>query len=173
VTRLASFLVLFALLGCQPEIQWVWLEPADSNFRIELPGTPEVVRRQLKLPFGDAPVNLWVFEDGDRSFIVGYTEYPESVTAVASADELLDSARDGHLRNVAGRLVRDEPTERNGHRGRVIEIEAANGAAHVQGQLFIAHSRLYQVLATTTPDERDGPLVTRFLESFELLPSAP
>lgn len=171
--RLAPILILLVLFGCQPEVEWLKLEPADSFFRIEMPGEPQVVRRQVKLPFGDAPVNMWLVDDGDRAFIVGFTEYPDQIDEVANADELLDSARDGHLQNVAGRLVRDEPVERNGHRGRIIEIEAANGAAHVQGELVIAHSRLYQVLATTTPDERDGPLVRRFLGSFELLPASP
>jgi len=171
--RLAPILVLLVLVGCQPEVEWVPLEPADSFFRVEMPGAPQVVRRQVKLPFGDAPVNMWLVDDGDRAFIVGFTEYPEKISEVASDDELLDSARNGHLQNVAGRLVRDEAVERDGHRGRIIEIEAANGAAHVQGELIIAHSRLYQILATTTPDERDGPLVTRFLASFELLPGSP
>ncbi|MDH3684625.1 MAG: hypothetical protein OEP95_00280 [Myxococcales bacterium] len=171
--RLAILLALFAAFGCQPEVEWLPLEPAGSHFRAEMPGVPQVVRRQVKLPFGDVPVNMWLVEDGDRAFIVGYTEYPEKVGEVATPDELLDSARDGHLQNIAGRLVRDEPTERDGHRGRVIEIEAASGAALVRGELFIAHSRLYQVLATTTPEEREGPLAARFLDSFELLPASP
>jgi hypothetical protein len=173
IVRFAPLAALLLCLGCQPEVVWVPLAPADSFFRIDMPGEPQVVRRQVKLPFGDAPVNMWVVDDGDRAFIVGFTEYPDQVNEVASADELLDSARNGHLQNVAGRLVRDEPVERDGHRGRIIEIEAASGAAHVQGELVIAHSRLYQILATTKPDERDGPRVTRFLASFELLPASP
>lgn len=171
--RLALLVALFAAFGCQPEVEWIPLEPEGSYFRAEMPGVPQVVRRQVKLPFGDVPVNMWLVEDGDRSFIVGYMEYPEKVGEVASSDELLDSARDGHLQNIAGRLVRDEPTERDGHRGRVIEIEAANGAAHVRGELVVAHSRLYQLFATTTPEDSEGPLATRFLDSFELLPAAP
>lgn len=163
---------LAVLAACQPEVEWTPLAPEDSYFRVEMPGEPQVVRRQVKLPFGDAPVNMWVVDDGDRAFIVGYTQYPERVDSVASEDELLDSARNGHLQNVAGRLVRDEPVERGGHRARAIEIEAAEGAAHVRGELIVAYSRLYQVLATTTPGERDGPMVTRFLESFELLPAS-
>lgn len=173
IFRLTPALCLLALLGCQREVEWVPLEPADSHFRVEMPGVPQVVRRQVKLPFGDAPVNMWLVDDGDRAFIVGFTEYPDEIDQLASADELLDSARNGHLQNVAGRLVRDEPVERDGHRGRIIEIEAANGAAHVRGELVVAHTRLYQILATTSPDERDGPLVTRFLASFELLPASP
>ena len=169
--RALATCLLLALLGCEPAVEWIPLTPEGSHFRVEMPGNPQVVRRQIKLPFGEAPVNMWLVEDGDRAFIVGFTQYPEKVGQVAKPDELLDSARNGHLQNIAGRLVRDEAIERDGFRGRAIEIEAANGAAHVQGELVIAHSRLYQALATTTPDERDGPLVERFLGSFEILPA--
>jgi hypothetical protein len=171
--RIALPLLAFGALvavACAEPIQWTPVISEDGRFRVEMPGVPRELARRLDLPFGAAPVHLWVVDDGDRAFIAGYIQYPDRVESVASSDELLDSARDDAVEKAGGVLVQDEPRELLGHRGRSIEIEARDGAVRVRGAFYVADSRLYRVLATTTPDEARSERVERFLASFELTP---
>jgi hypothetical protein len=128
------------------------------------------VQRQLETPVGPAPVEVWVNQDGERAFMVGYTEYPEKVRGSIPAEELLDSARDGAVAQVSGRLLIDEPRDLGAVRGKRIAIDADGGRVRVRGDLFVVGRRLYQVLATTDPAETDSVEVRRFLDSFVLLP---
>jgi hypothetical protein len=157
------------VLACGGQVEWTPLAPEEGGFRVEMPGAPSRVERDVELAFGSAPVRMWIVDDGDRAFIAGYIQYPDRVASVAAADELLDSARDAAARNAGGALVRDEPKELRGHRGRTIEIEAREGDVRVRGDLYVAESRLYQVLATTTPDEVRSARVERFLGSFDFV----
>ena len=165
--------LLLALPGCgRREVEWVTVAPEDGSFRAELPGRAERVQRSLDTPVGPAPIEIWVNQDGERAFMVGYTEYPEKVRGAVEPEELLDSARDGAVAQVAGRLLIDEPRELGEVRGKRIAIDAEGGRVRVRGDLFVVGRRLYQVLATTEPQESDSALVTRFLDSFRLLPRA-
>lgn len=163
--------LLLALPGCgRRDVSWVTVDPEDGSFRAELPGAAERVQRQLETPVGPAPIQIWVHQDGERAFMVGYTEYPEKVRGSVAAEELLDSARDGAVAQVAGKLLLDEPRELGEVRGKRIAIDADGGRVRVRGDLFVVGRRLYQVLATTEPQETDSAEVTRFLDSFRLLP---
>jgi hypothetical protein len=102
--RLAVALaVLVAGIACgKREVQWTSVAPEDGSFRAELPGEFRRVRNSLSTPAGPAPIEMWVVEDGEHAFMVGYTEYPEKVRAVVDPGELLDSARDGAVRGCTG-----------------------------------------------------------------------
>jgi hypothetical protein len=169
---LAGFAALaLALPGCaRREVEWVAVAPEDGSFRAEIPGPARKVEHSLDTPVGPAPVEIWLNQDGERAFMVGYTEYPEKVRGVASPEELLDSARDGAVAQVAGKLLIDEPRELGELRGKRIAIDADGGRVRVRGDLFVVGRRLYQVLATTAPEDTDSAEVTRFLDSFRLLP---
>jgi hypothetical protein len=166
---LLLLLALSLAAGCGRENEWVEVRAEDGSFRVEMPGRPDRVRRSIQSPLGDAPVEMWLRHDGDRAFVVGYTEYPPDVRSRVGVEELLDSAREGAVANARGRLLRDEPREARGAAGRRIEIEAEGGAVRVRGDLFVTGRRLYQVLATTAPERAAAPEVERFLASFELL----
>jgi hypothetical protein len=163
--------LLLSLSGCgRSELRWETVTADDGSFRAELPGPPERVRRSLDTPAGPAPIEIWLRQDGESAFMVGYTEYPERVRAVVDEDELLASARDGAVAQVGGRLLIDEPREHGGARGKRIAIDADGGRVRVRGDLFVVGRRLYQVLATTEPEATDSAEVERFLASFRLLP---
>jgi hypothetical protein len=163
---------LLALACGRSETQWSPVDPQDGSFRAELPGKPKRVRNSLETPAGPAPIEMWVVEDGERAFMVGYTEYPERVRAVVDDAELLDSARDGAIARVRGKLLIDEPRQSAGASGRRIEFDAEEGQVRVRGDLFVSGRRLYQAFATVSPTEVDSADVARFLDSFRILPRA-
>jgi len=113
---------------------------------------------------------MWVFQDGERAFMVGFTEYPEKVRTVVEDQELLDSARDGAVARVRGKLLIDEPKQAGGAPGRRIELDAEEGQVRVRGEFYVVGRRLYQVFATVHPQEIESAEVLRFFESFRLLP---
>jgi hypothetical protein len=172
--RALSGLLLSALLttlACgSAETQWTAVDPGDGSFRAELPGKPKRVSNSIETPAGPAPIEMWMVEDGERAFMVGFTEYPERVRAVVEDSELLDSARDGAVARVRGRLLIDEPKQAGGASGRRIEFDAEGGQVRVRGDLFVSGRRLYQAFATVSPTEVDSADVLRFLDSFRILP---
>jgi hypothetical protein len=173
--RLSASLALLTLLALacgRREVVWVTLTADDGSFRAELPGEPRRVSNRFDTAAGPAPIEMWVREDGERAFIVGYTEYPERLRTVVGDEELLASARDGAVERVRGRLLIDQPKELGGVPGRRIEIDAEGGQARVRGDLFVAGRRLYQVFATVEPTAIESVEVQRFLDSFRLLPRA-
>lgn len=173
IAAIAMGALLAGVLACgSGETEWTQVDPGDGSFRAELPGTPRHVSNRLETPVGVAPVEMWVVEDGDRAFMVGFTEYPEQLRVVVEERELLDSARDGAVARVRGKLLIDEPKEMNGVSGRRIEFDAEGGEVRVRGDLFVDGRRLYQAFATVSPTEVGAPEVARFLDSFRLLPRA-
>lgn len=170
--RLALCLaLLLAGTACsEREVHWTAVAPEDGSFRAELPGEVRRVRNSLDTPAGPAPIEMWVVEDGEHAFMVGFTEYPEKVRAVIDPSELLDSARDGAVARVRGRLLIDEKKQAGDLTGRRIEFDAEGGQVRVRGDLFVAGRRLYQAFATVEPQEIDSPEVLRFLDSFRILP---
>jgi hypothetical protein len=165
-----TLLLLLAAACGKREVVWVTLTADDGSFRAELPGEPRRVSNRFDTAAGPAPIEMWVRQDGERAFIVGYTEYPERLRTVVSDEELLTSARDGAVERVRGRLLIDQPKEQAGAQGRRIEIDAEDGQARVRGDLFVSGRRLYQVFATVEPTAIESVEVQRFLDSFRLLP---
>jgi hypothetical protein len=169
-SRTAAILLLAAGLGCGEPEGWTTVTADDASFRVEMPGRAEHARRALGTPRGQAPIEMWVQQDGQRAFVAGFTEYPDKLRGRYDADELLDSARDGAVERVRGKLLSDAPRELAGAKGRRIEIAAEGGSVRVRGDFYVHGRRLYQVLATTTPKDAESPDVERFLGSFVLLP---
>jgi hypothetical protein len=169
-TALPALLGLLAALACGGPEGWTTVTSDDASFRVEMPGAAEHARKALGTPAGQAPIEMWVQQDGRRAFVAGYTEYPDAVRQHFDPERLLDSARDGAVERVRGKLLKDEPRELGGVPGRRIEIDAEGGSVRVRGDLFVQGRRLYQVLATTAPKDAESPDVQRFLDSFVLLP---
>jgi hypothetical protein len=168
--RALACAALALALGCGGPEGWTTVTPDDASFRVEMPGRAEHARRALGTPAGQAPIEMWVQQDGQRSFMAGYTEYPDSIRQRFEPDALLDSARDGAVERVRGKLLRDEVRELAGVTGRRLEIDAEGGSVRVIGDFFVQGRRLYQVFATVSPAEAASPDVERFLASFVLLP---
>jgi len=168
----AALALAGALSGCGRGEAWTTVTAEDASFRVEMPGRARHARRALGTPAGQAPIEMWVREDGERAFVAGYTELPEAVRARFHPERLLDSARDGAIERVRGKLLREAPRELAGVPGRRIEIAAEGGRVWVRGDLFVRGRRLYQVLATVAPAEAESAAVRRFLDSFAFLPKA-
>jgi hypothetical protein len=165
--------LLVALAGCSDrEVAWTPVTSGDGSFKIEMPGDAKLTSTSLETPVGPAPVQMWVVQDDEHAYMAGYVEYPAEVRAKVDDREMLDTARDGAVARSRGKLLVDQPKEVAGVAGRRIEIDAENGQVRVRGDLFIAGRRLYQVFATTKPQEIGSAEVSRFLDSFTLIPRA-
>lgn len=170
--RALGFSALLAAVACGGggEVKWTSVAAEDGSFKAELPGKVERVSSSLSTPVGPAPIEMWVFQDGERAYMVGFTEYPEKVRAAVEDRELLESARDGAVARVRGKLLIDEPKQAGGLPGRRIELDAEEGQVRVRGEFYVSGRRLYQVFATVHPQEIESAEVQRFFESFVLLP---
>lgn len=165
---IAALLALSCLAGCG-EPAWLEVAPAGETFRFEVPAEPLAAGDRLDTGAGEARLRSWNYQTEERSFLVGYTDFPPQYGETFGAAELLDGARDRAVAQSQGRLRHEEARSIQGFPGRYIDVEAAGGLAIVRGQLLLADERLYYVLATVPPAESEAPDVARFLDSFQLV----
>lgn len=170
---LVPLLVLSALAACSGEPAWVVVEPADGGFRFEVPDTPTEGGQKLDTDAGEARMRSWLHQTEQRGFLVGYTDYPAEYGEQLGASKMLDGARDRAVERSGGKLRGERSVSVQGFPGRYVDIDAAGGRATVRGQLVLADSRLYYVLATVPPADAVADDVVRFLDSFRLVDTPP
>jgi hypothetical protein len=170
--RLALALALTTAACGEREVVWTPVTAGDGSFKIEMPGAAKLTSTSLETPVGPAPVQMWVVQDEEHAYMAGYVEYPPQLRAHVDEAELLATARDGAVERSRGKLLIDETKQLAGVPGKRIEIDAENGQVRVRGDLFVQGRRLYQVFATTKPQDIGSAEVARFLDSFVLIPRA-
>jgi hypothetical protein len=167
-----ALVLALAACGGDREIAWTPVTADDGSFKIEMPGKAELKSASLATPAGPAEQKVYVVQDDEHFYMAGYVEYPAKVRAAVPDREFLDTARDGAVERSRGKLLVDEAKEMNGVSGRRIEVDAEEGSVRVRGDLFVQGRRLYQVFATTKTPDIGSAEVTRFLDSFVILPRA-
>ena len=82
--------------------QWSEYRPADARFRVEMPGTPEI--RSDTIPeLGSLKLTQAVVESADGWFAASYVDLPPDQIKNASANNILDTARDTTIKWLVSR----------------------------------------------------------------------
>ena len=96
-TAACVFLALILpVIGCRPA-PWVDLDLDDGNFSISMPVHPTEKQHEVDLPLGHIKVFDYTVITNAITFMLNYTDYPESMTAGKSADDMLDPGIDKTL----------------------------------------------------------------------------
>ncbi len=153
-----------------PPIAWQPFTSGAGGFTISMPDEQKSDVLPMNTPVGVIDLHLFTVDLDDSAYIVGYSDYPESLVRNSSADVMLDGARDGAVANVGGKLLNERRLTLQGYPGRELWIEAEAGGQPglVQARIYLVGRRLYQVLvagSTTQFSESDAEF---FLDSFEL-----
>ncbi|MBK7830599.1 hypothetical protein [Nannocystis sp.] len=154
---------------------WVAFSSERWNFSAEFPVAPDSETLSLPTPAGPQTMDIFSCEHELWAYMISVVDGP--ATGGTSSAKLLDSARDGAVANVRGRLVRETQQEHHGLPARRVEIVAdaapeAGGQQRLIGLLLLRQRRLYQVLVVGPADARDMDRVAdRFIAAFK--PSPP
>src|SRR4051812_5989517 len=127
---------------------WKPFRSAGGQFTVLLPGVPVEQKQAVKKPVGTVEMTLFILElkPAQGSYVVGYSELPESAIQVGTEEKRLDNARDRAVASAKGKLKSERRIILHGHPGRDLEI-AVDDKTSLRTRLYAVKNRLYQVLA--------------------------
>lgn len=171
VVLLSLVVVALALSGCGPK-EWTEFSSGPGNFSVLLPGTPEEQTQSVDTPAGSIDIHMFLLDQGSSAFMVGYSDYPESLIAQADPMLLLDGARDGAVGNVGGTMRSERELTLNSNPGREIKFDVPDssdlpGGGYAVARLYLVQNRLYQVIGMAKKDVSEEEII-KFLDSFTL-----
>jgi hypothetical protein len=143
---------------------WRVYSSVAGRFGVLAPGRPKESKEILRTAAGVPVETSTILWEGDsRSFMIQYVDYP------TEASLNLDSARDGAVQAIKGRLAREEIISLAGFPGRDLTIESP--ASVFRTRLYLVGRRLYTVVAADAREAGRTAELERFVGSFQL--SAP
>ena len=146
-----------------------------------LPGRPQTVSREVKLPDGVVQMSMTSTGIGATLFAVGTAQLPPGISAEpVSRERTIAHMREALVRNVdASQVKRSTATLAvpPGDTRKVLAAEAADAAGKVSGgrtvqlatRLFIVDDRLFELIAMGTKDELSPDVLDTFFSSFRLI----
>jgi hypothetical protein len=175
-TLIATLCVLMSVVLTSGAVaqQWTEYRPAGARFRVEMPGTPEVHSDTIP-ELGSLKLTQAIVEFGDGWFTASYVDVPPDQIKTASANSLLDTARDSTLkwlvsRNGKSKLRSERRLIASGHPARdlVAEVPILE-SVFVLSARFVFNGRQVIAVTFTGPSGTEtGADVSRFFDSLAL-----
>jgi hypothetical protein len=140
----------------------------DGKFAAAFPGLPKlkpeiVAGKTIKTYLFEYPAGAYAVAYADAGFGDAELQQPGFV------EHLLDSARDGCLAKVQGKLVSEQKITLDGNPGREIKLELPEQKGLMRDRVYLARARLYQVMVVGKPWFVNSADADQFLNSFKLI----
>jgi hypothetical protein len=160
-------LLLVSPLSAQ-QGEWKAITAKDGTFSFQMPDTPKDDRQFIKTATGGVDLSVYVLDlpKGEGTLAVVVNDFPQEMLKGLSVDKRLDSARDGAVANVKGKLKAEKKVTLQDYPGRELVVEV-DAKSLVRVRLFVVKNRLYQVLVSGPKDLTGSKLTERFLDSFK------
>ena len=174
-----AFLALTAT-ACDPTFNWREFRSPDG-FAVMLPGRPQTVSREVKLPDGVVQMSMTSTGIGATLFAVGAAQLPAGLSVEPAARErTIAYMRDALVRNIGASQVKQSMTtlpKPSGDSRKVLAAEAAEASGKDSGgrsvqlaaRLFIVDDRFFQIVALGAAGEMPAEALETFLTSFRLI----
>jgi len=169
---LATFVLVVASTTLQAQNPYT---SEEGGFRVAFPSgfpDPNVDSKDVETKIGTIQMKTFLTEQPNAACMVAYSDYPAESFEGASTQALLDSARNGALSNVGGKLIKQRNITINGYPGRSIYFRGKSGSSTVFGRFdyYLVQPRLYQVgYMTLRQKDIDAKKVKAYFSSFGLL----
>ena len=152
--------------------QWTEYRPAEARFRVEMPGTPEIYSDTIP-ELGSLKFTQAVVEFGDGWFTASYVDIPPDQLKNASANGILDTARDTTIkwlvnRNDKSRLRNERRLITSGYPARHVVAEVPIfESIFVLAARFVFNGRQVIAITFTGPSGAEtGADASRFFDSL-------
>jgi hypothetical protein len=139
----------------------------EGRFSISLPGKPGRELRHVNTYFGTLEFIMYQASSDKIGFIVGYVDYPQKMFEDTDIEKMLDSARDGAVQNVNGKVKDEKVLDFHGNPGRELEIKLPNKAT-VRLRIILIGNRLYQTMAVSKSKSALNKNCQKFFDSFKV-----
>jgi hypothetical protein len=143
----------------------------EGGFSIVAPYALQETSQSVNTEAGTIEVHMFIAEQGQEAWLVGYSDYPEEIVQASDPEAILAGARDGAVANVNGQLVSDTEISLDGYPGREFSASVTqNGQDFVLRQrVFLVGNRLYQMVVIVPKGTESSTEVEDFLHSFQLI----
>ena len=115
---------------------------------------------------------MTVLEDRSGAYMVAYSDYPEEYMRAIVENDLLDSAAEGAMTNINGKLTQQVDFPLGDYPGREATFEvSAQGsqpAMLIKAHYFLVNNRLYQVMVVAPQLQGLPAAAQQFFDSFKL-----
>ncbi|MBI5778109.1 MAG: hypothetical protein HZA49_01465 [Planctomycetes bacterium] len=159
------------LWGCAPPQT---LDSVEGKFTVLFPAgfpAPKKTSQLVSTAVGDIDVTLFISEKSNGACMAVFNDYPADFKDQADPKTVLDSCRDGAVRQVNGVLNKDEDCSVQNYPGRKIYYSADSMGQHLYGVqlILLADNRLYQIgYVGSNKDSLTSPEIQGFLSSFKI-----
>jgi hypothetical protein len=144
---------------------WQPYHAPDGRFSLEFPGATTSAERPSSLD-KDTPVTVHFVSaklPEDTSYTLTFLDYPKTDN---DPQKLLESARNGTLRDAHAELVTDTPLTVDGFPAR--EFEGLSNGRAIDGRVILAGGRMFFLMAYTSGAEYSQ--VKHFFASLKITP---
>ncbi|MEO6808254.1 MAG: hypothetical protein ABI353_03990 [Isosphaeraceae bacterium] len=154
--------------GASPEL----FVSEEGNFRVAFPDQPRSMSQTINSPVGPQKLQMYMVETSEKvTYILSYSDYPESTIRTSNPDDLLDGGVRGMGRQWD--VKEQEPAKLGEHPGRSIRFEAQSAEVPGKGlgraRVYLVGGRLYQLVAVGPESKVKPESFDQFLESFQLI----
>lgn len=157
------------------KMAWQKVDRSGDGFKVELPGDV----KQIQVPAyggssGPEPVSMiFANPDEETTFSVAWADNPPvALVGGPAPDRILEMAQDGALARTQTSPLITAATSAQGFPARDFAAENSGGGV-MSSRLIYAGTRLYMLVAAfPSAGARRDPDVTRFFNSFTILPPA-
>jgi hypothetical protein len=168
-----ALMALVAFSTARSDDGWEKFTPTNKKFSIQLPSEPFEQTVNQKTAFGNVQVHAFTTVDVDSgiTYAVSTTKMPQIATDAfrQNPDGALDGVCHGMAIGIKGKITKKSKIKMGTHTGREVEIDAADGEAHMKARVFLVDGQLYMLMVISTKDEQDPQAAAQFFKSFEVL----
>jgi hypothetical protein len=171
---LTIVILIFTVLmfsACQNSMKE--FKPLDGGFSILMPGNPTYEKVTSNTVLGPIDIHTFILVGKTHTYAVGYSDYSDSAFRLSTPDQMFDTKRDGTIDNLQGKLLSELIIEMDGYNGREWRIESANERSIFTIRVYIVGHRVYQLEIASAKEDSFSNEVTKYLDSFKLIPNDP
>lgn len=167
----AVFLVaiIFICLSCKREEDWLAFSSHEGGFMIEAPGILSEQIASMETMIGPIKFTAYVLEKDMVLYMVGYSDWPDSIVEKKPGGDLLDFAIEGAVANLKGNVIRKASISLGKYMGRELIIDQPIMNQEHTIRLYLVGCRMYQLSVVIPKRDEFKWNRSRFLDGFQLL----
>ncbi len=147
---------------------WGEYKSAQGGFVVLTAGAPRFTKEPLSTEYGFLELHSYPFEDEGFNYVISHVDYPEENVKKLGAEKLLDSVQAGAEAKAGGKAHDIKKVMTSGFSGREFLIDPKDSRFQMRMRLFMAHHRLYELVAVYPKSATDKTNVEVFLKSFRV-----
>jgi hypothetical protein len=170
LTIIGGAIITFVIANYESLIPYHWerFTTPDGAFSAQFPGRPVAEDQERAIASGKiVTVHIVGTQTPDHTYY-GFTRIDDRDSEGKSADDRLNSARDGAIQNVQGHLIAEKRITVQKFPARDIQARVRGGML-LDARLVAVEGQLLMLLVTSPSEHsRDGRNIQKFYDSFKV-----